>query len=301
MLHTVEVVDRLLKEGKLKLTTPVPMTVTYHDPCHLGRQGEPYVPWDGKEVKIYGQAVVYDPPRPRYNGAYGVYEPPRDVLKAIPGLELVEMERNKEAAWCCGAGGAVPRGLSRSSAPARPASGWRRPGPPAPKPSSPPAPAASKNFGERGRGATAPRMKVHRRARAGRAGSVEEGEEPWLSPTKHTQALEDIVGAKNVTRDPAVLDGYAFQMLAELVRPNCSHYMPRPAAVVMPGSTEEVQAVVRLANKYRFKVKPHGTGWYHWASRPIVRRPRHRPARPAPHEQDSRSTRRTASPSSSRT
>jgi Fe-S oxidoreductase len=109
VLHTVQVVDHLLKDGKLQLTTPVPITVTYHDPCHLGRQGEDYVAWDGKEVKIYGQAVVYDPPRPRYNGAFGVYEPPRDVLKAIPGLELVEMERTKEAAWCCGGGGAVPQ------------------------------------------------------------------------------------------------------------------------------------------------------------------------------------------------
>ena len=109
VLHTVQVVDKLLKDGKLELRTPVPIKVTYHDPCHLGRQGEDYVPWDGKETKIYGQAVVYDPPRPRYNGAFGVYEPPRDVLKAIPGLELIEMERTKEAAWCCGGGGAVPQ------------------------------------------------------------------------------------------------------------------------------------------------------------------------------------------------
>jgi Fe-S oxidoreductase len=109
VLHTTQVADRLIKEGKLKLTKPVPMKVTYQDPCHLGRQGEDYVPWDGEEAKIYGQVVVYDPPRPRYSGAFGVYEPPRDVLKAIPGLELVEMERTKEAAWCCGGGGAVPQ------------------------------------------------------------------------------------------------------------------------------------------------------------------------------------------------
>ena len=107
VLHTVECADRRIKDGSLRLTKPVRVTVTYHDPCHLGRQGEPHVPWDGKEVKIYGQAVVYDPPRPRYIGAYGVYDPPRDVLEAIPGLELVEMERSREAAWCCGAGGSV--------------------------------------------------------------------------------------------------------------------------------------------------------------------------------------------------
>ena len=55
-------------------------------------------------------------------------------------------------------------------------------------------------------------------------------------------------------------------MLAELVRPDCSHYMPRAGAIVMPASTEEVQAIVRAANKYKFGIKPHGTGWYHWAS-----------------------------------
>jgi Fe-S oxidoreductase len=101
----VEFIDRLIKQGRIKFSKAVPMTVTYHDPCHLGRQGEPYVPWKGKERKILNQVVLYDPPKPRYNGAWGIYDPPRNVLKSIPGIKLVEMERIREYAWCCGSGG----------------------------------------------------------------------------------------------------------------------------------------------------------------------------------------------------
>jgi Fe-S oxidoreductase len=107
VLHTVELIERLIKEGKLKFTKTIPKRVTYHDPCHLGRQGEPYVPWKGVEKRIYGQMLVHEPKKPRYNGANGIYDPPRTIINSIPGLELVEMERIRENAWCCGAGGGV--------------------------------------------------------------------------------------------------------------------------------------------------------------------------------------------------
>ncbi len=77
VLHGVEYVDRLLQEGRLKLTKTIKKKITYHDPCHLGR-------------------------------GCGVYEAPRKILRSIPGIELVEMERNRRWAWCCGGGGGVP-------------------------------------------------------------------------------------------------------------------------------------------------------------------------------------------------
>jgi len=115
VLHTVEVLDQLISQGKIKFSREVPLTVTYHDPCHLGRQGEPYIPWEGVEKKFKGQIVVYEPNKPRYNGAWGVYDPPRNVLKSIPGLRLVEMERIREYSWCCGAGGGAREGFPEYS------------------------------------------------------------------------------------------------------------------------------------------------------------------------------------------
>ena len=77
------------------------MTVTWHDPCHLGRRGEPYKHWEGKRVKF----GLTEPPREMNRGVNGIYEAPRTILKAIPGVRLVEMERIKEYSWCCGSGG----------------------------------------------------------------------------------------------------------------------------------------------------------------------------------------------------
>lgn len=105
VLHTTEYFARLLKEGKLKPSKKVDLTVTYHDPCRLGRLGEPWIQWEGK--KVPGHRFVFDPPKTYRRGSNGVYEPPRDVLKSIPGISLAEMVRIKEYAWCCGAGGGV--------------------------------------------------------------------------------------------------------------------------------------------------------------------------------------------------
>lgn len=103
VLHIAEYINGLIKEGRLRFNKELPLTVTYHDPCHLGRRSEPFIPWEGKRVK-YGR---YDPPKELRRGTYGIYEPPREVLRAIPGIELREMERIKEYTWCCGSGGGV--------------------------------------------------------------------------------------------------------------------------------------------------------------------------------------------------
>ena len=105
VLHTSEYVDQLFKHGTLKPRKKVDLAVTYHDPCHLGRLGEPWIHWQGK--KVPGDRFVFDPPKKYRRGTHGVYEPPRDVLKSLPGLKLTEMTRIREYAWCCGAGGGV--------------------------------------------------------------------------------------------------------------------------------------------------------------------------------------------------
>ncbi|MHA1147452.1 MAG: (Fe-S)-binding protein [Promethearchaeota archaeon] len=108
ILHTSELLETLLKDGKLTFSQKLaPTTVTYHDPCHLGRCSEPYLKWEGKMVEVMPLIKIPIPPKPKRQGSNGVYEPPRNVLKQIPGIQLVEMERIKEYSYCCGAGGGV--------------------------------------------------------------------------------------------------------------------------------------------------------------------------------------------------
>jgi len=90
VLHFIEYLDRLVKEGKVKFTRSTPMKITYHDPCHLGR-------------RLAQAPGYYIPGEP----IMGLYDEPRNIVKSIPGVELVEMYRIKEYAWCCGAGGGV--------------------------------------------------------------------------------------------------------------------------------------------------------------------------------------------------
>ena len=68
VMHTTEYFANLIKEGKLKPSKKVDMTVTYHDPCRLGRLGEPWPHWVGK--KIPGDRFVYDPPKIYRKGTY---------------------------------------------------------------------------------------------------------------------------------------------------------------------------------------------------------------------------------------
>ena len=73
MVHHTQLLNQLVREGKLIPVTKATKSVTYHDPCYLGRHNE-------------------------------IYEPPRELLEAT-GVKISEMPRNKDRSFCCGAGG----------------------------------------------------------------------------------------------------------------------------------------------------------------------------------------------------
>jgi len=74
VVHHTELFNDMIRQGRLKLNLPIDKKITYHDPCYLGR----------------------------YNN---IYEEPRNILKAIKGAKLVEMEHNRQKSRCCGGGG----------------------------------------------------------------------------------------------------------------------------------------------------------------------------------------------------
>ncbi|MFX0021782.1 MAG: (Fe-S)-binding protein [Candidatus Hermodarchaeota archaeon] len=76
ILHLPEFIHEKMKNNEIRFEKNFNVKLTYHDPCHLGRH-------------------------------MGIYEPPREILRNIPGINLVEMPRNKQNAWCCGSGGGV--------------------------------------------------------------------------------------------------------------------------------------------------------------------------------------------------
>lgn len=75
VIHHTAFIEDLIKEGRIKGLNEMQAKVTFHDSCYLGR----------------------------YNNTY---EPPRALINNIPGLEIIEMPRNKDKGFCCGAGGA---------------------------------------------------------------------------------------------------------------------------------------------------------------------------------------------------
>lgn len=109
ILHVTQFVSSLVKEGRLKIDARSSETLTYHDACRLGRLSEPFEPWNGSRIKVLEQLSVQDPPQRVRFGVGGHYEVPRDLLAQIRGAEIVEMERNREYSYCCGAGGAASK------------------------------------------------------------------------------------------------------------------------------------------------------------------------------------------------
>ncbi len=108
--HMTEVIDNALRQNNIKIKEDMNKPiVTYHDPCHLGRGGEPYVSeWKGIKKKVYNQITVYEPPKEYRRGTKGIYDVPRNILKRMNNcLEFVEMYRIAEYAYCCGSGGGV--------------------------------------------------------------------------------------------------------------------------------------------------------------------------------------------------
>lgn len=81
-------------------------------------------------------------------------------------------------------------------------------------------------------------------------------------PERKLSDLEDIVGTKWVSTAPCILDTYAYYMNPETINADGSLWLPRPAAVVLPQSTAEVQEIMRFCSGSQFMAKPISTGFH---------------------------------------
>lgn len=98
--HFIEVADEALTEGKLRLTKPVNRRIAYHDACNVSRNCDPWEPYEGER----GWMGTVEPRLARRRGRSGLYEQARNLLRAVPGIDLAEMPRMKENSLCCAGG-----------------------------------------------------------------------------------------------------------------------------------------------------------------------------------------------------
>ncbi|WP_161492838.1 (Fe-S)-binding protein [Pseudomonas putida] len=103
VMHVTQFIEKLLIEGALELESVPGRTVTYHDPCKLGRLSEPYEQWSGQWETVLNTVPVPSTKRPARYGNQGNYGAPRRLL-GMAGVKILEMERNRQFAYCCGAG-----------------------------------------------------------------------------------------------------------------------------------------------------------------------------------------------------
>ncbi len=113
VLHTTEFVEDLLNSGKLSLALSGQGKAVYHDACRLGRRSEEYQAWDGDFIRVLNTLRVTDSPRKVNFGNEGNYDAPRNLLSKVEGLELLEMERNRQYSFCCGGCPSVKEGYPK--------------------------------------------------------------------------------------------------------------------------------------------------------------------------------------------
>lgn len=101
--HVSTAIEALIEQHALTLPPQQGgNAVTYHDSCKLGRLAEPYPEWSGVWAKAMNQVNITAPPRPVPFGNTAIHDAPRRLIDRT-GAARVEMQRNRQFAYCCGA------------------------------------------------------------------------------------------------------------------------------------------------------------------------------------------------------